>query len=75
MFEKNHLENEDHMWSIHMQTLTKRRKNMEIAQIIDSAIFEYYSEKGMEVPKWKTKKDPDWWTEYLISLKIDPQNP
>ena len=48
---------------------------MEIAQIIDSAIFEYYSEKGMEVPKWKTKKDPDWWTEQLISLKIDPQNP
>ena len=27
---------------------------MEIAQIIDS-IFEYYSEKEMEVPKWKTK--------------------
>lgn len=48
---------------------------MEIAQIIDSAIFEYYSEKGMEVPKWKTKKNPEWWTEYLISLKIDPQNP
>ena len=30
---------------------------------------------GDEVPEWKTKKDPDWWTEYLISLGIDPQNP
>ena len=24
---------------------------------------------------WKTNKDPKWWTEYLISLGIDPRNP
>ena len=29
----------------------------------------------MKVPEWKTKKDPDWWTDYLIrDLKIDPKN-
>ncbi len=42
---------------------------MEIEQIIDSVLYEYYSEKGQPVPIWKTKKDPDWWTEYLQSLK------
>jgi len=51
-----------------MQTLMKRKKNIEIAQIIDDAIFEYYSERGLNVPKWKMQKDPDWWVEYLRSL-------
>ena len=66
---KNHLEKEDPTWRIHMQTLMRRKKNMEIEQIIDSVLYEYYSEKGQPVPIWKTKKDPDWWTEYLQSLK------
>ncbi len=48
---------------------------MEIAQTIDEALFRFYSDKGMKVPQWKTKKDPEWWTEYLISLGIDPKNP
>ena len=48
---------------------------MEVAQIINDALFEYYSKKGMKVPDWKMKKDPDWWVEYLISLGIDPKNP
>ena len=51
-----------------MQTLMKRKKNMETAQIIDKALFEYYSEKGMEVPQWKTKKDPEWWIDYLREI-------
>ena len=46
---------------------------MEIAQIIDESLYEYYSEKGKDVPKWK-RKDPDWWIEYLDSLGIDPRN-
>ena len=76
MFEKSHLENEDHMWSIHMQTLTKRRRNMEIAQTLDESLHQYYVvEQGKEVPEWRCEKDPKWWTEYLISLGIDPQNP
>jgi hypothetical protein len=48
---------------------------MEVKQTIDEAIFEYYSERGMEVPNWRSPKDPQWWTDYLISLGIDPQNP
>ncbi len=47
---------------------------METAQIIDNALYEYYSEKGLDVPHWKCKKNPDWWTEYLISLGLDPNN-
>lgn len=42
---------------------------MEVAQIIDNALFEWYSERGLEVPKWKIKKDPQWWIDYLESLK------
>jgi len=69
MSEKNLFENEDHSWKIHMQTLTKRKRNMEVAQIINEAIQEWYSEQGLPVPKWKMKKDPDWWTEYLRELE------
>ena len=47
---------------------------METAQTIDEALFQYYSERGMNVPKWK-QKQPDWWREYLISLGLDPNNP
>lgn len=52
----------------------KRKRNMEIAQIIDEAINEYYSLHNKPVPNWKNK-DPDWWIEYLKSLDIDPMNP
>ena len=48
---------------------------MEIAQTIDDAISEYYSDKGMPVPNWKTKKDPPWWIDYLKELGLDPENP
>jgi len=74
MSEKNLYENEDPSWKIHMQTLMKRKKNMEVAQIIDDALYEWYSEQGRPVPQWK-KKDPDWWIEYLINFGIDPKNP
>ncbi len=47
---------------------------MEIAQIIDDALHEYYSEREQDVPKWK-QKQPQWWIEYLISLGMDPTNP
>jgi hypothetical protein len=75
MLEKNLHENEDHSWTIHMQTLMKRKKNLEIAQIINEAINEYYSLRGLPVPDWKVKKNPDWWIEYLKNLGIDPNNP
>ena len=47
---------------------------MEIAQTIDDALCEWYSDQGRDVPEWK-RKDPDWWIDYLISLDIDPKNP
>ncbi len=49
---------------------------MEIAQTLDESLHQYYVvEHGKEVPEWRCQKDPEWWTEYLISLGIDPQNP
>ena len=75
MSEKNPSENEDLMWQTHMQTLMRRKRNMEIAQTIDDALKEYYSERGLPVPEWKLKKDPQWWIDYLIELNIDPENP
>ena len=47
---------------------------MEVAQIIDKALFEYYSEKGVGVPKWRNCKE-SWWRDYLIDLGLDPENP
>lgn len=44
---------------------------MEVAQIIDDALFEYYSERGLEVPRWKMMKDPQWWTDYLREIEDD----
>ena len=75
MSNENHYENEDPTWQIRMKMLMTRKRNMEIAQIIDSAIYEYYSEKDLPVPDWKMKKNPQWWIDYLKELNIDPRNP
>ena len=48
---------------------------MEIAQIIDEALEEHYSELDLPVPNWKRQKDPQWWIDYLNELEIDPNNP
>ena len=42
---------------------------MEIAQTIDKALEEYYSDKGQPVPLWRMNKNPDWWIEYLRELE------
>jgi len=68
-------ENTDHTWQMHMQTLMKRKKVIETAQIIDNAIWEWYFERGLEVPNWKENGDPQWWIDYLNELGIDPENP
>jgi type III secretory pathway component EscV len=75
MSEKNPYEKEDPIWIIHMQTLMKRKRNMEIAQTIDEVLEEYYSELGLPVPNWKRNRDPQWWIDYLRSLGIGPDNP
>ena len=74
MSEKNLFANEDPIWRTRMQTLTTKKRNMEIAQIIDSAIFEYYSEKGLPVPQWRQQKNPQWWVDYLTDLGLDSNN-
>ena len=76
MSEKNLHENEDPLWQSRMKMLMQRKKSMEIAQIIDNALYEYYVvEQGKEVPNWRYIKDADWWIEYLKSLGRDPRNP
>ena len=66
----------DRIWQMRMQTLTKRKKSMEIAQIIDDALYQYYViERGEDVPNWRYMKDAEWWIEYLKSLGMDPRNP
>ena len=54
---------------MHMKTLTHRKKMMEISETIDRTLWEWYSERELQVPNWKNKKDPDWWIEYLEELK------
>ena len=76
MSEKNALENEDHTWAIRMQTLMKRKRNLQIAQTIDDSLYEYYTtERGKPVPNWRYIKDQDWWIDYLQTLGINPRNP
>ena len=58
-----------------MDILRKRIRQVEIAEKIDAALEEYYSERGMPVPQWKQRKDPPWWRDYLIDLGLDPHNP
>ena len=59
-----------------MKTLTKRKRNLQIAQIIDESLYEYYViENDLPVPNWRYIKDQDWWMDYLESLGMDPRNP
>jgi len=59
-----------------MRTLTKRKRNMEIAQIIDEALYKHYTiDQGKPVPNWRYVKDQDWWIDYLNQIGIDPRNP
>jgi len=44
---------------------------MEVKQIIDDALFEWYTERGIEVPEWRRTKDPQWWIDCLKELGID----
>ncbi|BCU94849.1 MAG: hypothetical protein CM15mV6_2220 [uncultured marine virus] len=58
------------MWRIRMRTLMKRKRSMEIRQIINDVLHQYYVvERGMPIPRWKSNTDPQWWIDYLASLK------
>ena len=69
MLKKNLSDHTARIWQMRMQTLMRRKKSIGISQKIDSILFEWYSERGMEVPNWKMKTDPDWWIDYLEELK------
>jgi hypothetical protein len=68
MSEKMPNDHMDPMWKTHMEILMRRMRQSEIADRIDKALFDWYFERGMKVPDWKVKKDPDWWIEYLDDL-------
>jgi hypothetical protein len=57
MSEKTPNESMDPMWKMHMQTLTKKIKVIEINEKLDRALWEWYSERGLEVPPWKSYRD------------------
>ena len=65
-------ESTDPMWTTHMKMLTKRIRNIEVAEKIDQALWEWYSERGREVPNWK-KHQPEWWVNYLNELDEQEQ--
>jgi hypothetical protein len=68
MSEKMPNDHTDPTWEIHMEILMKRMRQTEIVDKIDKALFEWYFERGMEVPNWKMQKDPQWWIDYLKEL-------
>lgn len=46
---------------------------MEVAQIINDALWEWYSERGLEVPNWRMKRDPQWWVDHLAELNEEDE--
>ena len=76
MSEQNPENHTDLMWQTHMRMLTQRKKNLQIAQIIDDSLYQFYTvERGLPVPNWRMIKDQDWWYQYLIDMGMDPRNP
>tara|TARA_R100001443_G_scaffold44627_1_gene57632 strand:- start:1583 stop:1813 length:231 start_codon:yes stop_codon:yes gene_type:complete len=76
MSEQNPENHTDLMWQTHMRMLTQRKKNLQIAQIIDDSLYQYYTvERDLPVPNWRMIKDQNWWYQYLIDMGMDPRNP
>ncbi len=76
MSEQNPENHTDLMWQTHMRMLTQRKKSLQIAQIIDDSLFQYYTvDRDLPVPNWRMIKDQDWWYQYLIDMGMDPRNP
>ena len=76
MSEKNPSESEALLWQTRMKMLMQRKKSMEIAQILDEALYQFYTvERDLPVPNWRYIKDADWWIQYLKDMGMDPRNP
>lgn len=74
MLDKNLYENEEPTWRMHMLTLMKKKRNIEIGQTLDEIFHQHYVvEKGVPVPEWRTTQ-PQWWVDYLKSLDRDDRN-
>ena len=73
MSEKNPNDPMDHTWQMHMQTLIRRKKNLEIKETLESAISEWYFNHGIPEPNWKMQKDPQWWIDYLNEIENGEQ--
>jgi hypothetical protein len=57
-----------------MEMLMKRKKVIETKEIIEKAIFDWYFERGLDVPNWRMQKDPQWWIDYLKELDGDNED-
>ena len=66
----------DPIWQMRMRTLMMRKKNIRYAEVIDEALYQYYTvENDLPVPNWRQIRDPEWWLEYLDAMGIDRKNP
>lgn len=54
-----------------MDTLKRKMELLRIKETIDKTLWEYYSEKGIDVPNWRMERDPQWWKDYLRELSGD----
>lgn len=54
-----------------MEILMRKTRIIETKEIIDQSIWEWYFERGLQVPDWKLKKDPQWWVDYLREMESD----
>ena len=66
MSENNLYENEDPMWQMRMQMLTKRKRNMEIAQTIDNALEEWHLSRVDPCHNGKKKNNNGGVSIYLV---------
>ena len=71
MSQEKNIDPEANTWKMHMEMLMKKKRIIETKETIDQAIWEYYFEKGLPVPKWRMEKDPQWWLDYLEELKSE----
>ena len=46
----------------------RKAKIIETKEIIEQVIWQWYFDRGLEVPNWKMQKDPQWWIDYLKDL-------
>lgn len=61
-------------WDYQMEVLNKRKRIIEIAETIDRVLWEWYSERGRDVPHWKQNFNQDWLIENKKELDNEENN-